>query len=644
MRRGLRRALLLVGLLVALCTSLGLAASGTPGDEWRIQDHVILEDEVMTVERNITVIEGGWLDLRGATLIFNNTERGEHVLRIEENGRLSTRASTSGKLCKIRPMDAGSPTQIYANWASEIKLEDLIVTDCWIVIENTNNIVVRGSTLEGDLRYIGIRGCRNVVIEDCLFDDSRGSAIRIEFSFNVTVEGNTILTNLVGISVGASTEVSILDNHVDSNFSGLYITSSDGVLVKGNELLVGGMSGCRVDSSKTVVVKENTFNGSSSWSDVTRGLEIGWSSFVTVSGCRFENLSHGIHVSNFERFSTPYHHITGNSISNCTTGILLASRNNTLEDNMISGSTTGIQINAKSSGNLIRRCRIEDSAVGILIVNTMDTTLAGNHFSGNGYDVEISSSQSTVERDGTHTSWERSAISLTDGDYRAIACEFISGGTVIQASGAATATFEQSSMIQTGKVAFARCSSQVTLFNTTHPRRYDLDGTSTLEVYWDVEVSIHPESNPAATLAGHIVVRDSDVGVVNETSIDVNDEAAKFVILEFELKGDSKDNRTPHELRAKAIDRYCTISENITMYRRIIIMIDDVLPELNVVSPEKEVHTISRVPCSGSAVDNSNSYVSISFYKDGVIFWKGFGNWNLPLDLQDGRHTVAVVA
>ena len=156
-------------------------------------------------------------------------------------------------------------------------------------------------------------------------------------------------------------------------------------------------------------------------------------------------------------------------------------------------------------------------------------------------------------------------------------------------------------------MAFARDRSQVTLLNTTHPRRYDLDGTSTLEVYWDVEVSIHPESCPSHTLAGHIVVRDSDSEIVNETSIDVNDGAAKFVILEFELRGDSKDNRTPHELRAEAMDRYSTISENMTMYRRIIILIDDVPPELDVTSPEGEVHTSSKVLCKGSGAGISSS-------------------------------------
>ena len=644
MGRGLSRVLLLVGMLGALLISLGLAASGTPGDEWRIQDHVILEDEVVTVEQNITVVEGGWLDLRGATLMFNNTEPGEHVLRVEDNGRLSTRVSTSGKLCEIRPVDAGSHTQIFANWASEIKLEDIRVTDCLIDIENTNNIVVRGTTLGGYFRIIDIWGCRNVVIEDCFFDDSwdTATAIYIFYSFNVTVKGNNVLGG--GISVGVSTEVSILDNRIVSNFTGLSIRSSDGVLIKGNEFLVGGRSGCVVTNSKTVVWEQNVFYNSSSKFDVAKGLVISWSSFITVSRCRFENLSHGIDISNFENFSTPYNHITGNSIFNCTTGIHLASRNNTLEDNMITGSTTGIRINAKSSGTLIRRCRIEDSTVGIRVVSSMDTTLAGNHFSGNGCDLKTSSSRGTVERDGTHTSWESSAISLTGGDYRSVSCEFFSGGTVINASGAASASFEQSFIIQTGTVAFARDRSQVTLLNTTHPRRYDLDGTSTLEVYWDVEVSIHPESCPSHTLAGHIVVRDSDSEIVNETSIDVNDGAAKFVILEFELRGDSKDNRTPHELRAEAMDRYSTISENMTMYRRIIILIDDVPPELDVTSPEGEVHTSSKVLCSGSAVDNSDGHVSIGFYLDGVIFWQGFGGWDLLLNLQDGRHTVAVEA
>ena len=75
MGRGLSRVLLLVGLLGALLISLGLAASGTPGDEWRIQDHVILEDEVMTVERNITVVEGGWLDLLCQHVLTNAVHR-----------------------------------------------------------------------------------------------------------------------------------------------------------------------------------------------------------------------------------------------------------------------------------------------------------------------------------------------------------------------------------------------------------------------------------------------------------------------------------------------------------------------------------------------------------------------------------------
>jgi parallel beta-helix repeat protein len=652
-----------MSLLGALCISLGLVVSANPGDDWRIQDHVVLEDEVMFVERNITVVEGGWLDLRGSTLIFNNTEAGEHVLKITDNGRMSTRASTSGKMCEIRPMDAESPTQIYASWASVISLEDLSVIDCGyftngtttvfhpaIEIEYTNNIILRNSTLEGDFRSLDLRSCRNVVIEDSYFDDSWRTAISILFSLNVTIEGNNILDG--GINVRSSTEISILGNRVDSTFSGLGIDMSDGVLIKGNDFPIGGRIGCRFWNSKSVVIEENVFFNSSSWSHITKGLEIGSSSFITVSKCQFENLSHGIDVYNFEKFSKPFTYVTGNSIFNCTTGIYLASGNNTLIDNRISKSSTGLLItdvssdgyDANPSGNTIRRCRIEQSTVGIRIIKTMDTTLAGNQFIENGYDIETTSSPSTVEKNGTHTSWESSAISLTGGDYHSINCEFISGGTVIDASGGASVRIEQSSIIHTGMVALARDSSLVTLLNTTHPRKYDVDGTSTMEVFWDVEVSIHPESDPADTLAGIITVLDSVTRVVNETSIDINDAMPKFVILEFELKGEMKDNRTPHELRAEAIDRSSTIIENITKYLKIFILIDDVVPKLDVVSPEDEVHTNSRVLCSGSAVDNSDDNVSISFYIDEEIFWQGFRAWNLPLDLQDGRHTVAVEA
>ncbi|MCJ2540155.1 MAG: right-handed parallel beta-helix repeat-containing protein, partial [Candidatus Thermoplasmatota archaeon] len=524
---------LAMGSMIVIIAILSLGAYGDTGEDWVISDHVILEDEDMLLEGDIKVVRGGWLDMRGTTLTFNNTRPGEHTLQVLEDGRLTTSRSASGADNEIRSSHPLNPTRLYANWASGISLEHLRMENTGyiingtpnvhndaVLIANTDGVIIRDSEFLDFIGTLNLNACRRVTIEGCRVENPKGRAIYLKSSSEVVIEDNTIVVMKTGISISMSADVVIKDNIVEG-LTGISIRVSYDVTVTGNQILLGRY-GCSLYFSKLTLLEGNTFKGVLTYYSTNTGTKLESSSFVTVRQDSYENLTSAIEVWNFERFGIAYNHISRVDVSNCTVGIHIASGYNTVSNVTITGADIGILIDdeylsskAEPTGNTVIGSLIEDCTMGMSIVNSKETTLRSNTFRSNIDDILTRASWGVLEENGSHSGWEGAAIAAYGGDLRVVSTIFSDGGcAIVQGRGIAegsTVTIEQSVLVDVSTTVVSTNGSRLVLINSTHPRVYDDDTNSSVEVYWDVEVSVRRASEPGRRLSGSLEVSDIEL-------------------------------------------------------------------------------------------------------------------------------------
>jgi len=429
------------------------------------------------------------------------------------------------------------------------------------------------------------------------------------------------------------------------------------VTITENQILVVGRYGCSLDRAKLCILEGNTFKGVLTYYSTNTGTRLRYSSFVTVRQNSYENLTSAIEVCDNNRFGQPYNHISRVEVSNCTVGIHLASAYNTVSNVTITGADTGILIDdeysyykykAEPTGNTVIGSLIENCTLGMSIVNSTGTTLRSNTFRSNIDDIQTRASWDVLEENGSHSGWEGCAIAAYGGDLRAVSTVFSDGGcAIVQGMGitkGSTVTIEQSVLVDVSTTVVSTGGSRLVLINSTHPRVYDVDTNSSVEVYWDVEVSVRLASEPGRRLSGLLEVSDIELIPVFEASFDITDGPVKAVLLELVVSNADTDNRTPHTFRAETMGRNASLVENITRFTRITILIDDVPPTIEVLSPATGEHNTSILLLSGSAKDEQNGPVDIEIQVDGIAEWNGQDSWNFSVPFEDGSHRITLIA
>ena len=156
---------------------LGLACSAE--GEWTIDSHVVIEDERLHVDRNITVLDGGTLEILGSTLVFDCDFPRQYIVRVREGGSLLISRSFGGNVTRILPRDASSPTHITIDWAERVHIEHLRMSNCGyfdpdglnllypsLLVRHTDDVVIRRSSFIDCFDPIELQSCTDISIED----------------------------------------------------------------------------------------------------------------------------------------------------------------------------------------------------------------------------------------------------------------------------------------------------------------------------------------------------------------------------------------------------------------------------------------------------------------------------------------------
>jgi parallel beta-helix repeat protein len=362
-----------------------------------------------------------------------------------------------------------------------------------------------------------------------------------------------------------------------------------------------------------------------------------------------------VRIVNSEKFSPPYHFLLDNIFSSCRSGVVLASSNNTLVGNRFSDCDQGVmvtdeinplqpQIRAGASGNELFSCTFEDCRLAIELINATGTMIEGSSFVGGVADLVATASTRTREVDGLHTSWEGTAVRVVGGDYGAENVSLLSGPSGFRLEGDAWGRVEQSRLDMISTSVSMAGDSVLDLINTSHPRRYDVDSTSKLRVWWDVEVETGYESGGEYHVPGTLDIRDREGGRVGSYYCMPSGLPVSVVVLELELEGVTEHNWTPHSFTVTTSERACNATVGIFRFTRVLLLLDDVAPTIEVEAPEPGGLNRSLVWFSGHAADGAHGPAAFVVRIDGVDSFSGCGTWAREVRLEDGPHVVTYVA
>ncbi len=389
-------------LLVTLFTNIVLAQPAQ-GD-WIITGAEVVENEIITLNGNLIVKNGGMLTLRNVTLTIDNSYTGQYGISAEP----------------------GSSISIYNSILSSSNLEYKFSFD----VENAVFVMMDSelhgggyapSLLEGSfgMSALTIRNCQNVIFENNRMEYINSGAIQLSDVRNSVIRNNNITTweegndpYPGGIFLYNSENNTIANNFITGVHTGMiFFDDSSGNYVDNNELSPGTAGhlgqGITLDSSNNNVFVNNKIHGPTGCT----AFRVLASNNNLIKENNAKNLRFGALVSHSSgniiannQFSEIYEYdavliyrsqnnfVINNDISSAVRGITLSNfaRNNIVQANTISAiEQEGISLYFSSDSNTITENKVSDNEKGILVHDSSKNTIYNNNFIENsqqGYD------------------------------------------------------------------------------------------------------------------------------------------------------------------------------------------------------------------------------------------------------------------
>ncbi|TFF93430.1 hypothetical protein EU546_06215 [Candidatus Thorarchaeota archaeon] len=640
-----------LGLALALIVILIGTCQGETPAETVIDDHKIIQDEHLVINTTLTIVDGGWLEVRGSTLVFDNSIHGENIINVEYGGALTIGPSSNDPWTLIEPLNDTASTWISIDRASRVRIENLSIRSSFepaISIDGTANPVILNSTFLNCRYGINLQGCTGAAVKGNSFLNCSRTAIDMR-----GVTGGTIYQNhiqgYVGVRLSTSRFVTIGSNSLNISRRGVSSLHCDNMVIEGNIFSVTGGWACDLEFTTVVAIKDNGFQGAIEKDPSTSGLLSEWSAFIRVEGCTFNRLSRGIRMENFAGQSGSHNNVTDNSFTDCHVAIEISSSENTLDGNSIRGARTGVSIHPWDdpvlTGNKVFNCIIEECTVGLVVVNSTSTRIGANVFGYNDEDCRFVDAKGVGMWSDRHRNWRHFSINATRSSLNLTMCAFGSGPTTLYLRGGSTAEIHQSTISSVDTAIILTDGSISDLFNTTHGRTYTVDASSTLRVWWDVRISVvhasgHPMDGPC-----WVKVTDYAGAIVGDYHLEEARPMRTVPVLELMIKNDQQVNRTPHRFDGGSGTRMGGTTEIVDRHRVIVIMLDDIPPAITITSPKDgEVLNTSVALFSGRAEGVDYITITIHIIVDGEPTGDGMGFWHFTEALPDGDHVVTHIA
>lgn len=472
--------------LLLLLPSLTSAESGAPPtngattEEWIIDldDDIIRENEVLTINDHIKVKVGGKLTFSNTTLNFQKRGDGSDFHRLFALG---------GTISIINGSTINAPFDARLSYDTE-ELVHFTIKDSFI-----NDVMI---LCGGEMKLLN-----NVMknISYCQFQEGGSYDVignHVEFKDQFSEQGDEIFT---GFSFDHIDDVTFADNYVYSKRAhglwactggqfinntfeydnitdrGVYARESENILFSNNRFNYFECNNLVIrEDSHHITIRNNTFHSEKDLNGIDQGISIRFNSnSITVQNNTFVNISVSVYIdesshdcevfeneiffssSNYgcgflgirlwKAYSINIHNntihkggeaislvmdcyssrISNNTIDGSLRGIIISTRGHTnrIDNNEISGSWQALYISYSSHHNEVFENRITDTDLGLWISNgSHSSEVYDNSFSNSDFGISLTNGSHSIEIESnefTNITWGlhyRNCIPFTDVD------------------------------------------------------------------------------------------------------------------------------------------------------------------------------------------------------------------------------------
>ncbi|UCH89273.1 MAG: right-handed parallel beta-helix repeat-containing protein [Thermoplasmata archaeon] len=300
---------------------------------------------------------------------------------------------------------------IYLKNVKNATIENCVLDNNYygIYIKDSNSIFIKDSNILNNKLGIYLESSRHCEIIGNNVSSSILNGILVEFSSNLVIKDNDIVSNhQVGIKIMSSSNNNIENNYITSNLSdGIYLYMSSDNEITDNLVLSNKERGIGIKLSTNCIMINNNVE-SNSWegiylessdsgkleknkirSNKMDGISFKSTSFCTISNCIVtQNIGNGI---DFKSYSDSNVIINNNLTSNQEAGIEFSSaQNNTIENNSVSyNNKFGVYLQSSSDLNIINLNSISYNYYGIYIMSSSNNWIYCNNFVENTREVMV---------------------------------------------------------------------------------------------------------------------------------------------------------------------------------------------------------------------------------------------------------------
>jgi len=449
-------AVLCVVLFVFAVFSVGIVfvVAGPPSSgDWIITGTESYSDQVIVLNGNLIVENGGNLTLKGVTLKMKCHYDGEYSISVNGGGKFyvldgsvitsvapeneyvfTVHDGATLRMMNSELHECGWESGMWQTSGLQINTDDAVIEDSLISHNNlgievhTNGTVVRNNNITANDRFgIAVAGGKSIIYGNYI---SRNKVFGINAApgssptiYNNTIELNWVgiyfwgganpiirdnvirLNNASGILFSEGSSPTIINNIITSNFdTGISFKNSVNPIIQGNNITANNGTGISATDSNAII-QNNTIssNDDGVWLDYSGSLI----EYNTIFSNRHDEI-----VAKNSNVTIRQNSITGSHVSaiNCWNYSIA-----TIEENNISNiDGNAISCHSFSSG-LIRSNYITSSITGIRCTNNSNPTIENNLITNNNEGIILERSSPFIYGNTITSARGYSGLSIGDG-------------------------------------------------------------------------------------------------------------------------------------------------------------------------------------------------------------------------------------
>jgi parallel beta-helix repeat protein len=238
-----------------------------PNGDWIISDTVVIEDETIILNGNLTILDGGSLTFHHVTLLMNCTKDGQYTINVTKGGEFYVLDES-----KISASDSATFNNSHYRFKvyGEMEIDDSEVSYAWGDWKNmphpggiqifSDDVTISNSFIHhNEMRAIDCHNCSPVIVANNI-SLNKATGIHCYNSFP-TIDSNTIYFNEgEGICCDFYSSPTITNNIIYSNYKGILCYDHSCPVIDSNEIFSNDIDGISCEHSSPIITNNTIYS------------------------------------------------------------------------------------------------------------------------------------------------------------------------------------------------------------------------------------------------------------------------------------------------------------------------------------------------------------------------------------------------